>query len=135
MHTFVVRGRRARALTKVDAMDRHEETVEKYAQSQGLNRNHERVRKYAGDNDDVEIEDPIEEEDENDVESPVPGARTDGHYFMSDQVRKAVEKYAESQGLDIDHPRVQKYARGLTGQRGDFGDREQDLRVGSRKVH
>ena len=49
------------------------------------------------------------------------------------RLAEAVMKYAESQGLDIHNERVIKYARGLKGRTGDFGEREQDSPVGRRK--
>lgn len=55
--------------------------------------------------------------------------------FISEDPRlvQAVEKYAKSQGVDLNDPRVRKYALGMKSHSGDFGGRYQESPVGWRK--
>lgn len=94
----------------------YSEAVIRWAQSLGFELDDPRVKKYADE---------------------TGGHVTDerGRPIDDDERRfeDAVRRYAESQGLDVEHPRVQKYANGLRSRTGDFGGREQESQIGSRK--
>lgn len=124
-----------------------DDAVKRWAQSQGLDMDDPRVQRYAnsgantrtkeGEDEEIIASDVGEDiENDEDYKKGQGYSRTfDTSGWASDDSRftEAVERYAKSQGLSTDSPRVKKYARGLLGRTGDFGGREQDTRVGSRK--
>jgi hypothetical protein len=101
-----------------------DDTRRRYAQSQGVPEDDERVKRYAGE--------PTTEiraryvEDEDDERAPILEK-------VDAKVREAAEKYARSQGVDVTDERVVKYVKGLIGRTGDFGGRDQASMVGWRK--
>lgn len=99
-----------------------EETRKHYAQSQGLSEDDSRVKSYMG-----EMHRGRGYNQDEDDSGRMDFTREDPKFI------EAIQNYAKSQGVDIDDPRVIKYARGLKSRTGDFGGREQDSPVGWRK--
>jgi hypothetical protein len=109
-----------------------DETVQHYARSQGVSENDPRVQRYAGEpaNDQGRS---MRESDDDDNSRSARSAMPEWLGGEDQRFIEAVQHYANSQSVELDDERVQKYARGLKSRTGDFGGREQESPVGQRK--